>query len=843
MVFAACYLWFLAANLSINDSYQVRSAVVSALHKASGGHEEWDAVATLPNALEWMEVSFPTLVFNSTPPAAKARAVAKGVMRNETLCISSWNCFVTGEESGYTGAKALRITQRRSKYYDNEGRIHDDTPNDARFRGGTDPQSGLDYSKSLVPKRTQDSVIDPDSDPDDRENTSIALSAALSEFCIVSSPGDGKSYGDHGGLVCLLDVDEVSFRKQLGLLQTEKFFVPETSLLVVEFTLQNSNRQMLAYTRLEFVLLPSGALEKSLSVRSLLLFGLSDILDNFGNLVLRFLPGLIYLTFTVRFIYALYEGLRREWVRSAHKEGDRVLLTLFTFFRMDIFNSLEAVSISLSLASAVLFIIWCVENANLDERKAGDFCAFLNYSEGLTQKVTDYNRLSAINILLIGMRPFKFVRQNQRIAKMNQTLWAASQDILWFVLLLFLTMCGFATLTYLSFGRRVEEYSSLSSALVSCFQYLLGEFDLDALIEADALMSCFMFPYLIAMYCFFSNIFFAIIDRHFLPIEAIPFQWKRKLKPLLAKVCRCIEWDEDFVMEQDPNATKAVGPPSRKDRVKDVQTKIREEFRRAGMQDPTKPTVARAKDLSEVCEVDDRIEEALRWSRVEARRLRKLFKELQQEKRQDQSDEYFVMNRVMTEIDKEVSLSKAEKEEARRFMRYATQLYEQFALQDQETLARYIILLERTINRNNVEREQLQEEVTRMKDDMEKLNKDDIHSQVAATSPSAASPAVLTAAAHTSVAAHAARGDEAGAEADSGSSSSSDSDDGEGRHRKGVETRLEAAMKEYTNDTRGTEDQEEPDPSDPNATSSHMLHSTQALLDALNSARRKSVRG
>jgi len=55
------------------------------------------------------------------------------------------------------------------------------------------------------------------------------------------------------------------------------------------------------------------------------------------------------------------------------------------------------------------------------------------------------------------------------------------------------------------------------------------------------------------------NIFFAIIDRHFIAAEPPPFNIKRKLKPIFGRICRCIEWDEDYVMEDDPNQKKKQG--------------------------------------------------------------------------------------------------------------------------------------------------------------------------------------------------------------------------------------------------------------------------------------------
>jgi len=190
----------------------------------------------------------------------------------------------------------------------------------------------------------------------------------------------------------------------------------------------------------------------------------------------------------------------------------------------------------------------------------------------------------------------------------------------------------------------------------------------------------------------------------------------------LSRVCRCIEWDEDYVMEQDPNAEKKTGPPSRKDRVKITQLEIQAILQHAGVEDFSHTSFIRGRDLQDVCDTDERMEEVLIWAREEARHVVLQFNKMLDLKRSEKNDEHFVKHEVMaTFVQKELQDTKGAMEEAARWMRYATQVAENLAMQDQETLARYIALLERKIQRQEVEAQALNREVEHLEADIDKL--------------------------------------------------------------------------------------------------------------------------
>merc|ERR1719353_60764 len=105
---------------------------------------------------------------------------------------------------------------------------------------------------------------------------------------------------------------------------------------------------------------------------------------------------------------------------------------------------------------------------------------------------------------------------------------------------------------HIIFGLHVEGLSTIVSALVYCFKFLIGSFDfweLWVVSQWSALI--FVFGFLFLFKFFFLNIFFAIIDKFFISGEAPPINVRRFLKPFFGRLCRWIEWDKDLVMEGD----------------------------------------------------------------------------------------------------------------------------------------------------------------------------------------------------------------------------------------------------------------------------------------------------
>lgn len=759
-VFAGCYVWFLFANLSVGDNHQVYTAMSNVVTGLDIANYYWDEAAQkwLPDGTfikfndidtvlqlgDWLQYALPEIIFQTVPSTTKARSVAAGLYDKSAICIKGWNCLLQmaqdlvdgGDNFTFTdGPKLLRMTQRRARTKPNTGRTADDTPDNYAFSGGIDnSRTKMPMAQAMAPLRSA-KQIDPYSPPDGmyEDTTDIQLSDKLQTVCSVAPPGDHRAFRDYGGIVCYLDADYDKFQYQLEIILTNGFLSPATSTLVIDFAMQNSNKELLSYVLISFVVQPSGRLDKELKVLPVKLFNFPDWVNKIPAILTRLLPGVFYMLLTLRFLKQLKDDFSKEFLRRKLKSqaesgsamsADRLGLlfhTLLHFFQNDVFNILEVVSVFISIFSMALFFIWLVQDSRLTETTAGQFSDFLYSLDDLTRGAGLYNRLSAFNVLLIAVRPVKFVRENPRMAKLLQTLGEATQDIFVFVVMIFVTIAGFVMFSYVCFGPDLEATSTPINALIFCFKYVHGEFSLPDLLDVDPIMGAVMFLYLIIVVCVFANIFFAIIDRHFVTADPPPIQWRLKLKPIFGRMCRCIEWDVDYVMEQDPNAEKKQGPPSRRFKVKQFQEKIQDIMSNLNAAAGSKGQ-GRSKDISEVCDIDDRLDTAVVWARDEAQRLANKLVDLSAKKQSDQNDDHFVKMEVMGKfVQEETRVTKAEMEEAERQMRYATQVYESTCMSDQETLAKYIIMLERKIRKHMVEMENLQVEVEHLEQQTDTL--------------------------------------------------------------------------------------------------------------------------
>lgn len=784
-VFAACYMWFLVINLNVSESSDVKLALVSSIEGADVSdfsvpnlisRIKWDDIFSLTHVVSWLYGSLPLILFNSTSESSAAAAIQQGIHPPGAVCIRNWNCLITAPGfppsatagtavSGGTGqgtqqvANAtgnstvdvqtnqssegvrrwpprivahpplwarprniamVRITQRRSRISPNTGCATVDTPADSCFTGGsTNTSSGnwSNFAQVLVPTRLPARPVWPEDEVRQDEDRNIGFELEYWGMPFCKSVAD-KGFARTGGIVCMLDMDYGSFVSQISMMERHGFFSRASTSFAIDFAVYNGNKNMLIYTLVKFDVWASGRVWKTVQVSALSLLDFTDFLDTYQNKVLRILPGFLYIVLVFKFAWDLHWDLRQEIYRKRLNGNSSWIVAVIEFITLDVFNLLEAISISISFVSFILYIMWLVKEGDLADRLDGNLNDLLDYCMDLSNQARLYNRLSAMNCLLIFVRPLKFVRQSVRFAQLYQTLWEARTDIGWFVFMFAITMLGFVMFSYVSFGPFFAPCRTLPNTVNFLFNYILGNFDFWPLFEADPLMAIiFFFPYLLIFYLVFLNIFFAIIDRYYVPKESPPLNLKRRLKPIFQRICRCIEWDEDYVMEADPNMEKKTGPPSRQSKVKELVQSIN---LTVGVQGQTF-NLKGSKLLNEVCDTDDRMGEVLHWSREEAGKVVMDFHRMLQKKQTVKNDEVFIKADVMKHIREEAKTVKEDMEEAERLMRYATKVHEQMALRDQETLAKYIFILELKIRNRMKQRHELEREVRHLRSESDKM--------------------------------------------------------------------------------------------------------------------------
>jgi len=281
---------------------------------------------------------------------------------------------------------------------------------------------------------------------------------------------------------------------------------------------------------------------------------------------------------------------------------------------------------------------------------------------------------------------------------------------------------GFTLFAYIMFGVRLAQFATLASAAVACFEFLLGTFDFWELYAVrDWAAAFFVFIFLFLFKFFFLNVFFAIIDKFFVSGEPPPLNLKRTFKPALSKLMRWIEWDDDYNMNVEGTVEKE-RPLSRSGRVHRFAMLINDIKSSDGVGQPGgEAFIRKSKALSDVCDVDEKMNEVLSWSKDEARRFVDNFTRLHVQKQEVRNDEVFLKNKVKPAIDKELAANRTAMEEAERLQRYAILVNEAMESRDQATLSKYILRLENKIMKKMIEKHALLTDVYHLRAESEKM--------------------------------------------------------------------------------------------------------------------------
>ncbi|RHY44807.1 hypothetical protein DYB30_012691, partial [Aphanomyces astaci] len=169
--------------------------------------------------------------------------------------------------------------------------------------------------------------------------------------------------------------------------------------------------------------------------------------------------------------------------------------------------------------------------------------------------VQDVTNISACVALVSVAIVFKYLRLNTRLNMLWTTLRLAAKDLVAFVVIFVFIFFGYAVMGFLLFGAHVREYRSLSGSLASCFQMLLGAFDLSTLSQANPVMAgLFFFTFMIFVFLIVVNMFIAILSEYY----SIAQDEKRAADA--AKL--------DLLLVPHPTSTTSSTPPSGGDRMK-----------------------------------------------------------------------------------------------------------------------------------------------------------------------------------------------------------------------------------------------------------------------------------
>ncbi|KAH9277542.1 Polycystic kidney disease 2-like 1 protein [Echinococcus granulosus] len=141
--------------------------------------------------------------------------------------------------------------------------------------------------------------------------------------------------------------------------------------------------------------------------------------------------------------------------------------------------------------------------------------------ERLSYWEMQFNYAVGILVFLVWIKIFKYVSFNKTMNQLNLTLANCAKDIAGFGVMFFIVFFAFAQLGYLAFGTQVSDFSTFATSLMTLFRIILGDFDFQALHDAQS----FFGPLYFLVYIFFVffvliNMFIAIINDTYLEVKS-----------------------------------------------------------------------------------------------------------------------------------------------------------------------------------------------------------------------------------------------------------------------------------------------------------------------------------
>ncbi|XP_072280528.1 polycystin-2-like protein 1 [Pyxicephalus adspersus] len=183
----------------------------------------------------------------------------------------------------------------------------------------------------------------------------------------------------------------------------------------------------------------------------------------------------------------------------------------FKYFT-SIWNILDVVVILLSLVAIAFHIFRTLEVNRLMGSLLEHPNTYADF-EFLAFWQTQYNNMNAVNLFFAWIKIFKYISFNKTMTQLSSTLARCAKDILGFAMMFFIVFFAYAQLGYLLFGTQVENFSTFVKCIFTQFRIILGDFDYDAIDNANRILGPIYFvTYVFFVFFVLLNMFLAIIN-------------------------------------------------------------------------------------------------------------------------------------------------------------------------------------------------------------------------------------------------------------------------------------------------------------------------------------------
>ncbi|KAM4704443.1 polycystin-2-like protein 1 [Rhinophrynus dorsalis] len=294
-----------------------------------------------------------------------------------------------------------------------------------------------------------------------------------------------------GGYYIDLELTKQNSLKELQTLKNNLWLDRGTRAVFVDFSVYNANINLFCVLRLVVEFPATGGAIPSWQIRTVKL--------------IRYVSGWDYFIIVCEIIFCVfifYYVVEEMLELRIHK------LRYFT----SIWNILDIVVILLSLVAIAFHIFRTLEVNRLMGTLLKQPTTYADF-EFLAFWQTQYNNMNAVNLFFAWIKIFKYISFNKTMTQLSSTLARCAKDILGFAIMFFIVFFAYAQLGYLLFGTQVENFSTFIKCIFTQFRIILGDFDYDAIDNANRILGPIYFvTYVFFVFFVLLNMFLAIIN-------------------------------------------------------------------------------------------------------------------------------------------------------------------------------------------------------------------------------------------------------------------------------------------------------------------------------------------
>ncbi|OCT70085.1 polycystic kidney disease 2-like 1 protein [Xenopus laevis] len=294
-----------------------------------------------------------------------------------------------------------------------------------------------------------------------------------------------------GGYYIDLELTKQESLRQLQILKNNLWLDRGTRAVFIDFSVYNANINLFCVLRLVVEFPVTGGAFPSWQIRTVKL--------------IRYISGWDYFIIACEIVFCVfifYYVVEEMLELRIHK---------FRYFT-SIWNILDVIVILLSLVAIGFHIFRTMEVNRLMGTLLKNPTIYADF-EFLAFWQTQYNNMNAVNLFFAWIKIFKYISFNKTMTQLSSTLARCAKDILGFAIMFFIVFFAYAQLGYLLFGTQVENFSTFVKCIFTQFRIILGDFDYDAIDNANRILGPIYFvTYVFFVFFVLLNMFLAIIN-------------------------------------------------------------------------------------------------------------------------------------------------------------------------------------------------------------------------------------------------------------------------------------------------------------------------------------------